>query len=206
VRLLAVVLAFLVFAPSAHACVKLPAKSATKVPISASRAGKTTRTAVKVCGRTLATARLTGTGKLKRGTRIGEASAAGNRVAWIEERHGDGTRIAIVTLADANRGVLRRFVARRDRTTVNAQPHVLLTVQGDLAWAAGTDLKKGVVAVEQPGKPIRRLDTNTAEGLDLENGRTLVWGHTRSSSASSTCAVRRARTAPASSRPSAPTA
>jgi hypothetical protein len=101
---LAVVLALVVFAPSAHACVKLPAKSATRVPIGTSSARKTTRTAVKVCGRTLATAVLTRSGKNKQGARIGEASAAGNREAWIEERHGGGTRTAIITLADADSG------------------------------------------------------------------------------------------------------
>jgi hypothetical protein len=176
VQLLGIGLAFLAVPSPAPACVKLPAKSATKVPISTSSAGTTTQTAVRVCGDTITTARLKGSGKRKRGTRIGAASAAGKRVAWIEERHDGSTRTAIVTLADARRGVLRRFVARRDRTTVNAQLHVLLTVQGDLAWAAGTDLEKGVVAVDQPGKPIRRLDTDAAEGLDLENGRTLIWG------------------------------
>src|SRR3954447_25299292 len=129
----------LLMAAPANACTKLPAKSATNVPISAVNAGETKRTAVRVCGRTLATATLTGSGtRHKNGTRIGHASAAGTRVAWIEERHRNGVRTAIVTLADARRGVLRRFVVRRERTRLRAQIHVLLTREGDLAWTAGT--------------------------------------------------------------------
>src|SRR3954452_25046469 len=90
VRLLGVVLACCAVASPAHACVKLPAKSATAVPIATSSARKVTRTAVTVCGDTLATAVLTGAAKSARGTGIGEASAAGDKIAWIEERREGG--------------------------------------------------------------------------------------------------------------------
>jgi hypothetical protein len=166
-----------VWAAPAHACVRLPARSATDVKISAADRGSVERTAVRVCGRTLASATLTGSGtRHKGGTRIVDASAAGHRVAWIEERHRRGARTAIVTLADARRGVLRRFVARRDRSPRRARLHVLLTREGDLAYSAGTSGKRGTVALEQPGKPRKRLDEWTAEGFALEDGRTLLWG------------------------------
>jgi hypothetical protein len=176
-RILAGVVLALLFAAPANACTKLPAKSGTDVPISASNAGETKRTAVRVCGRTLATATLTGSGtRHKDGARLGEASAAGHRVAWIEERHSNGLRTAIVTLADARRGVLRRFVVRRDRSRLRSQIHVLLTRRGDLAWTAGTAGKRGDVMVKQPGKPRKRLSRYSAYGLGLEDGRTLLWG------------------------------
>jgi hypothetical protein len=176
-RILAGVVLALLFAAPANACTELPAKSGTDVPISAFNAGETKRTAVRVCGRTLATATLSGSGtRHKDGTRIGEASAAGHRVAWIEERHRNGLRAAIVTLADARRGVLQRFVVRRDRSRLRSQIHVLLTREGDLAWAAGTAGKRGVVMVKQPGKSRKRLSRFSTDGLGLEDGRTLLWG------------------------------
>ncbi len=176
-RILAGVGLALLFAAPANACTELPTRSGTDVPISAFNAGETKRTAVRVCGRTLATATLTGSGtRHKDGTRLGEASAAGHRVAWIEERHRNGQRTAIVTLADARRGVLRRFVARRDRSRLRSQIHVLLTREGDLAWTAGTAGKRGDVMVKQPGKPRKRLSRYSAYGLGLEDGRTLLWG------------------------------
>jgi hypothetical protein len=100
----------------------------------------------------------------------------GTASRWIEERHRSGSRTAIVTLADARRGVLRRFVVRRDRSRLRSQIHVLLTREGDLAWAAGTAGKRGVVTVEQPGKPRKRLSRFSTDGLGLEDGRTLLWG------------------------------
>jgi len=54
---------------------------------------------------------------------------------------------------------------------------VLLTATGDLAWTAGDydEPGSGVVAVKQPGKPVRRLANVTGSRLALEDGRTLRW-------------------------------
>jgi hypothetical protein len=177
-----VVAAGLVASP-AHACTRLPAPSAKNVPISIVKVNEETkRTAVRVCvaGRAVELARATQHQRDGRysGVRLGAASAAGHRVAWIEERHGRGTRTAVVTLAAVGRKVrvLRRFIAHRQRTRQNAEVDVVLTRQGDLAWLAGTyGGRTGVVAVKQPGKPTRRLATYPAARLTIEDGRTLRW-------------------------------
>ena len=125
----------------------------------------------------VARATLTGSGtRHKNGTRIGEASAAGNRVAWIEKRHASGER---------DHGGHRHQRPTRHRAPFRGSPpahpktatlHVLLTRQGDLAWATGTSGKDGgVVALERPGNPTRRLDNEAIEGFKLEDDRTLVW-------------------------------
>ncbi len=177
-----------VLAPPAHACTVLPSNSATKVPIL--RVGTDNedgpkRTVLRVCvdGRTvqLARARHRERKGVYTGVRIGAASAAGHRVAWIEERHRGGVRTATVTLARVGRAVrvLRRFVAQRQRTRENAELDVLLTRQGDLAWLSGTyGGRTGVVAVKQPGKPTRRLASHPAARLAIEDGRTLRWDET----------------------------
>src|SRR3954452_6720865 len=123
---LAGVVATGLLAPPAHAaCTQLPAPSATKVAIDR-------HAALHVCaeGRVAL---------LDRGP-VGAASAAGHRVAWIEQRHRHGIRTATVTLARVGRRVrvLRRFAAERRRTREKAALDVLLTRAGDLAWAAGT--------------------------------------------------------------------
>jgi hypothetical protein len=176
-RILFVVLVVLVLAAPAEACVTLPADSATNVRVGVRTSASTVRTVVRVCGHELATASLSGSSAKRRsGTRIGDASAAGRRVAWIEERHRRGVRTAIVTLANAKGRVLRRFVAERRRTVVQAELHVILTREGDLAYSAGTDNQRGVVALDRAGKPRKRLDKFTANGLKLEAEHTLLWG------------------------------
>jgi hypothetical protein len=157
---LAGVVAAGVLAPPAQACTRLPAPSATEVAIDHG---------LRVCakGRSVMLAR-----------HARAASAAGHRVAWIEQRRRRGVRTAIVTLARVGRRVrvLRRFVAERRRTRERAELDVLLTREGDLAWTAGgPEDGKGVVAVKQPGTPVRRLADYPAAGLAIEDGRTLRW-------------------------------
>ena len=177
-RILAGVGLVLLFVAPAQACTKLPARSATKVPVRTADVGRTKTTTIGICGRALARATLTGSGTRRQsGARIGEASAAGNRVAWIEERHASGERTTVVSVYQAGRGIVRRFVSRSHRTAKTATLHVLLTRQGDLAWAAGTSGQRphGDVVLERPGKPARRLDDEAIEGFKLEDDRTLVW-------------------------------
>jgi hypothetical protein len=169
-------------APAAHACTPLPARSATSVPISVVNVNdETKRTALRVCagGRSVELARAVLHERDRRhsGSRLGAASAAGHRVAWIEEHHVRGTRTAVVALAAVGRKVriLRRFTAQRQRTRDSAELDVLLTRQGDLAWLAGTYDGGGVVAVKQPGKPTRRLSAESGYRLAIEDGRTLRW-------------------------------
>src|SRR5689334_5794951 len=106
--ILAGVLAASLCAPPAHACTRLPAPSATGVPIHVVDVHGTKRTALRVCvgGRVVELARATQHKRGERfsGTRIGAASAAGHRVAWIFERHRGGLRTAVVTLAVVGRG------------------------------------------------------------------------------------------------------
>src|SRR4051812_34492137 len=181
-ELLAGVVAAGLAAPEAHACTPLPAPSAKNVPISVVNVrDETKRTALRVCadGRTVELARAvlhTRDGR-HNGSRIGAASAAGQRVAWIEERHVRGTRRTVVTLAAVGRKVriLRRFTAQRQRTRESAELDVLLKRQGDLAWLSGTYDGAGVVAVKQPGKPTRRLSAEPGYRLAIEDGRTLRW-------------------------------
>ena len=169
--------------PPAYACTPLPASSATDVPISVVEAhDATTRTALRVCvdGRRVQLARATQRERVGRysGARVGAASAAGHRVAWIEERHRGGIRTAVVTVAAVGRRVrvLRRFTTQRERTRDKAEVDVLLTDQGDVAWLSGTyGGRTGVVAVKQPGKPTRRLSAYPADRLAIEDGRTLRW-------------------------------
>jgi hypothetical protein len=151
-----------VFAAPAD-CTPLPAPSATHVAIHGH--------APRVCvgGRSVA---------LARHAHVGAASAAGHRVAWIEERRRRGIRTTVVTLARVGRRVhvLRRFTAERRRSGERADLGVLLTRQGDLAWAVGRYTgRTGVVAVKEPGRPVRRLADYPATGLALEDGRTLRW-------------------------------
>ena len=171
-------------APSAaHACTALPAPSAKYVPISVVKVDEDTkRTALRVCvdGRRVELAR--GAMRERRrsdaGVRVGAASAAGHRVAWIEERVHGRARTAVVTLAAVGREVrvLRRFTAYRTRTRLSLQTDVLLTRRGELAWTAGTySGPGGVVAVQRPGKPVRTLARYEGGRLALEDGRTLRW-------------------------------
>jgi hypothetical protein len=181
-ELLAGVIAAGLAAPAAHACTPLPARSAMNVPISVvSAKDGTKRSALRVCvgGRSVELARAVLHERDRRpsGGRIGAASAAGRRVAWIEERHVRGVRTAVVALAAVGRKVriLRRFTAQRQRTRQSAELDVLLTRQGDLAWLAGTYDGAGVVAVTQPGKRTRRLSAEPGYRLAIEDGRTLRW-------------------------------
>jgi len=177
-RILAGVGLALLFAAPAQACTKLPARSATEVPVKTADVGRTKTTTIGICGRTIARATLTNSRTRRQsGARIGEASAAGDRVAWIEERHAGGERTTVVSVYQVGRGIVRRFVARRQRTAKTAALHVLLTRGGDLAWAAGTYGQRphGDVVLERPGKPARRLDDEAIEGFKLEDDRTLVW-------------------------------
>lgn len=166
------------FPSAASACTALPAPSAQGVPVNVFALGeRAQRTVLRVCvhGRTVELAR----GTMRAGgVRIGAASAAGHRVAWIAERRRGRVRTVTVTLAAVGRRVrvLRRFTVQRQRTRLSAHLDVLLTREGDLAWAAGTDDdSKGVVAVKQPGKRTRRLDRYGGGRLTLEDGRTLRW-------------------------------
>ncbi|RKQ90344.1 hypothetical protein C8N24_0145 [Solirubrobacter pauli] len=171
------------FPSSAAACTALPAPSATKVPIHRFKVDeRTQRTVLRVCvhGHTveLARGRFREGRRRSSGVRVGAAGAAGHRVAWITERHRGGLRTSEVTLASVGRAVrvLRRFTVQRQRAHVSAQLDVLLTRAGDLAWTAGSyDDPKGVVAVKQPGRRLRRLDIYTGRPLALEDGRTLRW-------------------------------
>lgn len=164
----------------AHGCAALPAPSAKYVAVSVVKVDEhTKRTALRVCvgGRRVELAR--GTFHEDRGgVRVGAASAAGNRVAWIEEHARGRTRTAVVTLAAVGREVrvLRRFTAHRERTRSELLTDVLLTRQGDLAWSAGTyGGPGGVVAVKQPGRRTRTLARAEGGRLALEDGRTLRW-------------------------------
>jgi hypothetical protein len=171
-----------VLAPQAHACTRLPARSATAVSIDRVFSGYSTeRDTLRVCagGRTVTLARATAHGLLRlSGRRIGAASAAGHRVAWIEERHRGGVGTAIVTVARVGRRVrvLRRFVAERERTREGADLDVLLARRGLLAWTAGTwGHSRGLVAFQRQGRPVHRLAGYPASSLGLEDGRTLRW-------------------------------
>jgi len=154
-----------------------PAPSGTPVRISVVERSKDVKTsALRVCGHLLARGTARGDYKFT-GMRVGQASAAGHRVAWIEERHRGGERVTTVSVARVGRDVrvLRRFVVQRVRTRYPAQLGVVLTRQGDLAWMSGSyDDDKGVIAVKQPGKPVRTLASNSAYRLMLEDG-TLRW-------------------------------
>ena len=170
--------------PPAHACTRLPAPSAKYVQISVVKVNEETkRTALRVCvdGRAVELARATQRNRpygRYSGVRIGAASAAGHRVAWIEERHHRGTRTSVVTVARVGRTirVLRRFTVERRRTRQRALVDVLLTREGDLAWLSGSSAgRSGVVAVKQPGKPTRRLASYGSFRLALDDGRTLRW-------------------------------
>jgi hypothetical protein len=144
---------------SADACVKLPAPSATAVAVH--------HHVVRVCGHTVA-----------RAPGIRAASAAGHRVAWIEERHRGGVRTSLVTVARVGRTVrvLERYTAERRRTKDRATLRVILTRRGDVAWASSTYGEyPGVVAVKQPGRKVRTLFEDYSSGLALEDGRTLRW-------------------------------
>ena len=174
-------------AAPAYGCPTLPARSAAEVPIigGGDVDDGPSRTVLRVCvgGRAVQIARARGHQRRGRfsGSRIGAASSAGHRVAWIEERHRGGTRAAIVTVARVGRAVrvLRRFVVQRQRTAQSAELDVLLTQQGDLAWLSGTyGGRTGVVAVKQPGRPTRRLASYPAARLAIEDGRTLRWDET----------------------------
>jgi hypothetical protein len=180
--LLAAVVASGLTAPAAHACTPLPASSAKYVPVSVVKVNdETKRTALRVCvdGRTLELARgvLHVRDRRHSGSRIGAASAAGSRVAWVEDRHVCGIRSSVVTLAAVGRKVRirRRFTTQRVRTRNSAELDVLLTRQGDLAWLSGTYDGPGEVAVKQPGKPTRRLFGESGYRLAIEDGRTLRW-------------------------------
>src|ERR1700754_2469022 len=181
-ELLAGVVAAGLAAPAGPPRTPLPARSAKNVPISVVNVSDgTKRTALRVCvdGRTVELARavLHESDRRHNGSRIGAASAAGHRVAWIEERHVRGIRTAVVALAAVGRKVriLRRFTTQRQRTRDSAELHVLLTRQGDLAWLSGTYDGAGVVAVKQPGKPTRLLSAESGYRLAIEDGRTLRW-------------------------------
>lgn len=182
-----VVVGALLAPAAAQACTSLPAPSAKYVPISVAEVDDDTeRTALRVCvnGRRVELARGTyrERDRRRRGLRIAAASAAGRRVAWIEERHRGGVRTATVSLAAVGREVrvLRRFTVHRTRTRSVGELDVLLTRHGDLAWTAGDyEERGGVVAVKQPGRATRRLADYSGSRLALEGGRTLRWddGH-----------------------------
>jgi len=126
---------------------------------------------LRVCGKVFARAvrhKLTG-------VRIGAASAAGKRVAWIEEHHRSGVRFAVVTVAALGRKgrVLQRFTSQREHSREEMDLDVLLTRQGDVAWTAGTIGYGGVVGVKQPGRPMRIIEHDTAYRLALDDGRTV---------------------------------
>src|SRR3954451_9300664 len=145
-------------APPAHACTPLPARSGKYVQVSVLRVHHDTdRTAVRVCvrGRRIELARGTQRDGRRDGVRIGAASAAGHRVAWIEARRRHGIRTVVVTLAAVGRRVrvLKRFPVQRAHTIFQSEMGVVVTREGDLAWAAGTyGGRTGVVAVKRPGK------------------------------------------------------
>ena len=180
--ILAGVLLAAVPAPAA-ACTSLPAPSATNVPIAVVKTSeRTRRTALRVCvdGRKVQLARGTFTQGRRRssGVRIGAASAAGNRVAWIAERHRDGLRRLVVTVAAVGRNVrvVRRLTAHTLRTRFSADLAVLLTREGDLAWTAGHyDEPRSGVRLSQPGKRTRWLTHEPSSGFALEDGHTLRW-------------------------------
>jgi hypothetical protein len=135
-------------------CPPLPSASATRVPVVHHRA--------RVCvgGRAV----LLGQGPVRK------ASAAGNRVAWIESR---GSRVVIRVVRVGRRVTpLRRIVrsARRPRFF-----GVVLTRGGDLAWLASSSQRGGEVAVARPGRAPRVLDRDASADLGLEDGRTLRW-------------------------------
>lgn len=170
--------------PAAHACTtQLPAPSANHVPISVVKVDEDAeRTALRVCAGRREHELARGTWRDRRrgadGVRIGAASAAGNRVAWIEERSRGVARETVVTVARVGREVrvLRRFTATRQRTSSPIHIDVLLTRAGDLAWSAGGyDVRGSLVAVDRPGERPRRLASYAGSGLALEDGRTLRW-------------------------------
>lgn len=167
----------------AHGCAAVPAPSAANVPVNHFEVDeRTRRTVLRVCvdGRTVELARGTFREGRRRssGVRIGAASAAGHRVAWIAERHHGGVRRLVVTVAAVGRKprVVRRFTAHRLRTRASASLDVLLTREGDLAWTAGGYDEPGSgVQLSQPGKRTRWLSHDPGSHFGLEDGHTLRW-------------------------------
>jgi hypothetical protein len=136
------------------ACPPLPAEPATRVPVAHHR--------VQVCVRGQPV--VLGRGPVRR------ASAAGNRVAWLETR-GDRVVIRVVRVGKRVTPV-RRIVRRVHRPEAFG---LVLTRAGDLAWLASTDDRRGEVGLQRPGRRIRVLDRYAAVTLELEDGRTLRW-------------------------------
>jgi hypothetical protein len=135
-------------------CPPLPAESATRVPVVHHR--------VRVCVRGRAV--VLGQGAVRK------ASAAGNRVAWIESR---GSRVVIRVVRVGRRVTpLRRIVRLVRRPEYFG---VVLTRGGDLAWLASTYDREGEVALARPGRAPRVLDRYASADLGLEDGRTLRW-------------------------------
>ena len=106
---------------------------------------------------------------LRRGP-VRKASAAGNRVAWIESR---GERVVIPVVRVSRRVTPLRRIVRRVRSSKNFG--VALTRDGDLAWLASTNNRGGEVALARRGRAPRVLDRDAAADLGLEDGRTLRW-------------------------------
>jgi hypothetical protein len=149
---------FLLAAPAAEACTRLPAANHTAVRLE--------RGVLRVCvdGRTVEVAR-----------GVAKASAAGHRVAWVYQRRGKEL-VATVKLARVGREVkvLRRFTVLREKGPKKADLDVLLFRPDELAWlASGWD--EGAVSLYRKGRPVRTLEDGTAYSFALEDDRTLVW-------------------------------
>ena len=135
-------------------CPPLPAESATRVPV--------VHQHVRVCVRGRAV--VLGQGRVRK------ASAAGNRVAWIESH---GSRVVIRVVRVGRRVTPLRRIMRPVRSPKYFG--VVLTRGGDLAWLASSYDHGGEVALARPGRAPRVLDRYASVDLGLEDGRTLRW-------------------------------
>ncbi len=114
-----------------------------------------------------------------RGVVVGDAAAAGRRVAWIEAVTGRAGTRATVVVADARtRRVVRRRVALRTRERGFPQTlEVVISTRGEVAWTVQTEFGDDYatrLVLERPGRRPRGVAAGAA-GLTLEDDRTLSW-------------------------------
>ena len=119
-----------------------------------------------------------------RGVRIGGAAAAGRRVAWIEVRFAGRRRTVVVFVVrvDARGDVvtLRRQIVSRDRSAQLPDVDVAITDRGELAWlrprSRNPEQRNDIVYDPPYGRP-RRVGTDDAVSLAIEDGHTLRWNN-----------------------------
>lgn len=119
-------------------------------------------------------------GNRPRGAVVGDAAAAGRRVAWIESATGRGGTRATVVVADARtrRVVSHRRALRTRRRGFAYTLEIVISTRGELAWIVqtrfGIDYETRLV-LQRPGRPPRILRSAVPTGLRLEDDRTLSW-------------------------------